>query len=70
MVRFLHFGPEFVTMIIGINVVLFLPPIILLIVGLVQLFKKKSSAKVYLIIAVVYLLVSGGMCASFLNGGL
>jgi len=52
--------------IFGIYFITHLPAIILLVIGLVQLKKKPKQAKVFLIIAGVYFLVGGGVCASLL----
>jgi hypothetical protein len=39
-------------------------PAILLIIGLAKLRTKKDSAKVFIILSVVWLLAAGGICAS------
>jgi len=40
------------------------PPIILLIIGLTKRKKDPSQAKTFYLLALVYILVSGGICAS------
>jgi hypothetical protein len=47
--------------------VMFGPPLILLIIGLNKRAQRPDSAKVFYILAVVYLLIGGGICASILS---
>jgi hypothetical protein len=59
----------------GIGIIIFLvlavmfgPPLVFLIVGLKKRTSNKESAKVFYILAAVYLVIGGGICASLLTG--
>lgn len=51
-------------LIYGVILLMFGPPVVFLILGIVK--RKKESGKVFLILAVTWLLVGGGICASLL----
>ncbi|HET6540630.1 MAG TPA: hypothetical protein VFG46_09110 [Chryseolinea sp.] len=52
--------------IILILAVMFGPPLVFFIIGLNKRNTNKESAKVFYILAVVYLVIGGGICASML----
>ena len=47
--------------------IMFGPPLILLLIGLSRRKTNPDTAKKFYIAAVVYLIVSGGICASLMN---
>ena len=49
-----------------ILVVMFGPPVAFFIIGLVKRKSNPEAAKIFYIVAIVYLLVGGGICASML----
>jgi quinol-cytochrome oxidoreductase complex cytochrome b subunit len=53
-------------LILLILLVMFGPPVLFLIVGLVKRSRNQDSAKVFFILGAVWLLVGGGICASLL----
>jgi len=55
------------TLIILCFSITFGPPIIFLIVGFVKRIQKKRSAKVFLILGTVWLIIGGGICFSILS---
>ncbi len=59
-------GNELAFLIIGIFALWFLPPVIFLILGLVNLRKNKNFSKGMFILAIVYFLVGLGFCTGSL----
>lgn len=57
-------GGNYMWAFILVLLIMFLPPIILYIVGFAIQPKKKKTAKILFIIATVYLLISLGICGS------
>jgi hypothetical protein len=54
-------------LILPIYFVLHIPAFILLIVGIANLKRKPNTAKTLLVIAGIYFLIGGGICASIFN---
>lgn len=44
------------------------PPVIFFIIGLIKHNRNRNAAKIFYIIAAVWLIVGGGMCASIMTG--
>ena len=44
------------------------PPVIFFIIGLAKRNSNKDTAKVFLILSAVWLIIGGGMCLSIMNG--
>ena len=53
-------------LIVVIYIVFHIPAIVMLIIGLAKLKKKPETAKVLLILAGIYFVIGGGICASIL----
>ena len=51
-----------------ILLVMFGPPVVLIILGVNKRKDKPTTANVLFILAAVYVLIGGGICASILNG--
>jgi len=56
------------TLIFTILGVWFGPPLILTIIGISRFRENRKLAKILFIIAVIYVLIGAGICASILNG--
>ncbi len=59
-------GGNYLGFLLLVLAIMFLPPLILLIIGLTIRAKDRKTSKVLFILAVVYLLISLGICGSMM----
>lgn len=55
------------TLILLILLVMFGPPVLFAIIGLVKRTSNRDAAKIFFILAVGWLLIAGGICASLMT---
>ena len=60
-------GDALMGLVVMILVIMFGPPLLFLILGLVLRRKNAKRAKVFFIISGVYLLIAGGICGTLMN---
>ncbi|WP_303316669.1 hypothetical protein Q4Q34_07640 [Flavivirga abyssicola] len=59
-------GGNYLGLFLLVLAIMFLPPLILLIIGLAIRSKNRKTSKILMILAVVYLLISLGICGSMM----
>ncbi len=59
-------GGNYLGVFLLVLAIMFLPPLILLIIGLVIRVKNRKTSKILIILSVVYLLISLGVCGSMM----
>ncbi len=59
-------GGNYLGVFLLVLAIMFLPPLILLIIGLVIRAKNRKTSKILIILSVVYLLISLGVCGSMM----
>ncbi len=59
-------GGNYLGIFLLVLAIMFLPPLILLIIGLVIRVKNRKTSKILIILSVVYLLISLGVCGSMM----
>ncbi len=68
MILLLSNGNGLAALVYGIFGLWFGPPIIMTIIGIARFKKNRKLAKTLFIIAAIYLLIGGGICAAIVGG--